>query len=182
MRVEGRAFCMALFTISAFILVIKVLVPTTVQIFVYGDVITLKQVPNNYMLFDITIVAIFSCILGISGSYLLFSENKSINEYGVTIQAHEASGDISSKEETPIASKTNTEVLLEVMKGNEPKIMKILLERGELNQTELAVRADVPKSTLSRTLSDLEKRGLIIRYENGMSKMIKLSDSFHKLS
>ncbi len=171
---------MALFTVSAFVLVIKVLVPTTVQIFIQSDVITLKQVPNIYTLPDIIIVAIFSCTLGVSGSYLLFSEAKSINEHGVTIQAHEASRDISSKEEAPIASKVNTETLLEVLKGNEPKIMKILLEHGELNQAELAVRAEVPKSTLSRTLSDLEKRGLIIRYENGMSKMIKLADNFHK--
>lgn len=51
---------------------------------------------------------------------------------------------------------------------------------GELNQAELASRADIPKSTLSRILADLEKRGVIIRYENGMSKMVKLSDALQK--
>jgi uncharacterized membrane protein len=66
------------------------------------------------------------------------------------------------------------------IKGNEREITKMLLELGELNQAELASRADIPKSTLSRTLADLEKRGVIIRYENGMSKMVKLADALQK--
>ena len=38
-------------------------------------------------------------------------------------------------------------------------------------------RTKITSSTLSRTLYDLEQRGLIIRYYNGMSKMVKLNDS-----
>jgi len=49
-----------------------------------------------------------------------------------------------------------------------------------MNQAELAARIGIPKSTLSRTLQDLERRKLIIRYENGMSKMVKLADSLRK--
>ncbi|CAD7775193.1 hypothetical protein AIOGIFDO_01737 [Candidatus Methanoperedenaceae archaeon GB37] len=45
---------------------------------------------------------------------------------------------------------------------------------GEMNQTELGVRTGIPKSTLSRTLQDLERREVIIRYDEGMSKMVKL--------
>nr|AAU83013.1 hypothetical protein GZ26B2_10 [uncultured archaeon GZfos26B2] len=45
-------------------------------------------------------------------------------------------------------------------------------------QAELAARIGIPKSTFSRTLSDMERRKLIVRYDNGMSKMVKLADSF----
>ncbi len=70
------------------------------------------------------------------------------------------------------------ENILNALKGNEHRIIKELNDSGEMNQAELAARVDIPKSTLSRTLSDLERRKLIIRYENGMSKMVKLTDSF----
>jgi len=57
-------------------------------------------------------------------------------------------------------------------------VVKELNDSGEMNQAELAARIGIPKSTLSRTLQDLERRKLIIRYDNGMSKMVKLTDSF----
>jgi uncharacterized membrane protein len=49
-----------------------------------------------------------------------------------------------------------------------------------MNQAELAVRTDIPRSSLSRILADLERRGLVIRYDFGTSKMIKLGDKFVK--
>jgi len=76
-----------------------------------------------------------------------------------------------------VTAKHNTEDILKVMKGNDRKVIELLVELGELNQAELASRADIPKSTLSRTLTDLKKRGVIIRYENGMSKMVKLANN-----
>ena len=76
-------------------------------------------------------------------------------------------------------NKKNLETVLNFLKGNECKVIELLSKFNELNQTELAVRANIPKSTLSRIVADLEKRGLIIRYKNGMSKIVKLSDSFY---
>ena len=60
------------------------------------------------------------------------------------------------------------------------EVVKELFGSGEMNQAELAARIGIPKSVISRTLSDLESRRLIIRYENGMSKMVKLADSFKR--
>ena len=79
-----------------------------------------------------------------------------------------------------IRSKNNIklETLLQYLKENECKVIELLYKFNELNQTELAVRANIPKSTLSRMVADLEKRGLIIRYKNGMSNIVKLSGSF----
>lgn len=176
MRIEGRAFCMVMLTVSAFVLAIKVLVPTTIQIFILGELTTLKQVPNIYTLFDIIVVAIFSCILGISASYLLFLESKLATGHELTGQTPKA--ELFSK--VPCQNDAGVQALLKVLKENEREVMKTLLEAGEMNQAELASRTEIPKSTLSRILADLEKKGLIIRYENGMSKMVKLADNFQK--
>ena len=70
------------------------------------------------------------------------------------------------------------ENILNILKGNEQRVVKELNDSGETNQAELVARIGIPKSTLSRTLQDLERRKLIIRSENGMSKMVKLADSF----
>ncbi|MBE0521726.1 MAG: MarR family transcriptional regulator [Candidatus Methanoperedenaceae archaeon] len=184
MRVEGRAFCMVMLTVSAFVLSIKVLAPTTIQIFMQGEITTLKQVPNIYTLFDIIVVAIFSGILGISASYLLFFESRLATGYELVAQNHKAMAGISLDNELlaklPNQNDTGEQALLKILKGNECEVAKALLEFGELNQAELASKADIPKSTLSRILADLEKRGVIIRYENGMSKMVKLSDALQK--
>ena len=67
--------------------------------------------------------------------------------------------------------------VLRVLKGNDRKVVEVLLGAGALNQAELAAMTEINKSTLSRTLHDMEQRGMIVRYENGMSKMVKLADS-----
>jgi len=70
--------------------------------------------------------------------------------------------------------------VLRVLKGNDRKVVEVLLGAGALNQAELAAMTEINKSTLSRTLHDMEKRGMVIRYDNGMSKMVKLADSFKR--
>jgi DNA-binding transcriptional ArsR family regulator len=74
----------------------------------------------------------------------------------------------------------NIESILNILKGNEQCVIKELFDGGEMNQAELAARIGISKSTLSRTLYDLESRKLIIRYRNGVSKMVKLADSFKR--
>jgi len=73
--------------------------------------------------------------------------------------------------------KNNVEDILKILKGKEQTIINELTKTGAINQSELSSRTKIPSSTLSRTLHDLEQRGLIVRYYNGMSKMVKLNDS-----
>lgn len=85
---------------------------------------------------------------------------------------------------SPTTLKQNTEApniehIIKVLKDKDQIIIKEVLKAGEINQSELSTRTEIPASTLSRTLYNLEKRNLIIRYNNGMSKMVKLAD-FHE--
>jgi len=177
MKVDGRAISMAVFTLSAFVLASKFLVPTTVQIFIQGEFITLKQIPNIYTIADMIIVSAFSCILGISATYLLFLEPILRNKHLDQSLDTEPVSNLTTQEIPVAASQNNLDVILKTLKGKEQIIINELTKTGAINQSELSPRTKIPSSTLSRTLYDLEQKGLIIRYYNGMSKMVKLNDS-----
>ena len=72
----------------------------------------------------------------------------------------------------------NHPILLNALKGREKKIMKELLLLKKTNQAELSRKTGIPSSTLSRVLSDLAKRKLIVKYKEGMSNEVSLSDEF----
>lgn len=173
MKIEGKIILVAaLLVLSAFILANKLLLPTTVQIMVLQDgSTTLKAIPNLYTIKDCLIIAVSSFLLGTTIFYLL-SARPGYFDHTVTYpQVPDSNLEIESD---------NVENIINILKGNEQRIIKELNDSGEMNQAELAARIDIPKSTLSRTLQDLERRKLIIRYENGMSKMVKLADSFKR--
>jgi predicted transcriptional regulator len=183
MNIQGKQmFMAALFIASIFILGIKLMTPTPIKIFVEGSDVVASQIPGFYALMDIVIVAFSAFLLGISTMYLLFFDfknapNKNLEYIASNNVPFSNSVQMESAEISANGLKGNAN---DILKGNEREVVKTLLELGELNQAELSARADIPKSTLSRTLADLEKRGLVVRYGNGMSKMVKLADSLKK--
>ena len=182
MKIEARTlFMAALLFLSAYMLINKLLLPSTVQIMVQNGETTVKEIPNLYTITDSLIIAVSSFLLGISSYYLLIFKSEVGQKRGESIQ--EIGMDVEKdclNSDKYITDKNTADNLLNILKGNEQKIIKELLEGEEMNQAELAARIDIPKSTLSRTLQDLERRRLIIRYDNGMSKMVKLADSFKR--
>ncbi|MFZ3059754.1 MAG: MarR family transcriptional regulator [Candidatus Methanoperedens sp.] len=186
MNLQGKQmFMAALFIASIFILGIKLMTPTPIKIFVDGSDVVASQIPGFYALMDIVIAAFSAFLLGISTMYLLFFDfknapNKNLEHIASNNVPFSNSVQMESAEISAIARKGNANDILKILKGNEREVAKTLLELGELNQAELSARADIAKSTLSRTLADLEKRGLVIRYDNGMSKMVKLADGLQK--
>ncbi len=182
MNIHGKtALMVALFIASIFMIGIKMVTSTPINIFMEGSDIVASQIPGFYTREDMFIATSFAFLLGISTMYLLFLDSKTAlsknSEHIFTDKAHLAKPPQVEPIEVSVKAKDNTEDILKILKGNDRKVIELLVELGELNQAELASRADIPKSTLSRTLADLEKRGVIIRYENGMSKMVKLANN-----
>lgn len=155
---------MALFVCSMFVLSSKLLTPATINLIIQGESTYIEEIPNLYTFVDCIIIAISSFTLGISVFYLLLPREESAE-----IPAEVLKDASQSLPQEKIVD------FLKILKGNEQRIVKELFENGEMNQAELSVRTNIPKSTLSRILGDLERRGLIIRYVYGMSKMVKLS-------
>lgn len=115
---------------------------------------------------DFIITAVSSGLIGASASYLFFTKSEKTTE-AIT---KPGMADVHNKPE-------RIDAILKTLKGKEQTIINELHKTGAINQSELSSRTKIPSSTLSRTLHDLEQRGLIVRYYNGMSKMVQLNDS-----
>ncbi len=61
-----------------------------------------------------------------------------------------------------------------ILPEKELEVIKVLFSQGSLNQTTLAQYLDVSDVTISRIISRLENKRLLIRERFGMSNMIKL--------
>lgn len=187
MKIEGKtALAMVLFVVSVFMVMSKFLLPMTFQVFIEGQSIFIRDVPNVYTVLDCIIIAIFSFLLGVSAFYLFITysvmpEKEKVehevepDEAGSESALQTQDADTQVPETSKAAPEDDKAGLLKILKGNEKKVIEALIEYGEMNQADLSARTGIPKSTLSRTLQDLEDRSLIFRYDYGMSKMVKLA-------
>jgi len=186
MKIEGKtALAMALFVVAVFMLASKFMLPTTVQVIIEGQSTYVKEIPNVYTTLDCVTIAIASFLLGASAFYILLvgfriPESERMEEETKTgeagsepaLQVQDADTQVPETSET--APEADRAELLKILKENEKRVIEALMEYGEMNQADLSARTGIPKSTLSRILGDLEDRGLVFRYDYGMSKMVKL--------
>ena len=186
MKIEGKtALAMALFVVAVFMLASKFMLPTTVQVIIEGQSTYVKEIPNVYTTLDCVTIAIASFLLGASAFYILLvgfriPESERMEEETKTgeagsepaLQVQDADTQVPETSET--APEADRAELLKILKENEKRVIEALMEYGEMNQADLSARTGIPKSTLSRILRDLEDRGLVFRYDYGMSKMVKL--------
>lgn len=162
-RLHGKTvFMAALFVSSVFILGIKLLNPTPIQIFVEGSNAAVSQIPGFFTFSDVIILIISSFMLCASGMYLLFFdsvENNSVERPAGEIVLEER------KKEWEEASKT--------LKDDEQKIYKAIINSdGIINQSELTEKTGLSKSNISRSLDLLESRGLVERKRRGMGNIV----------
>lgn len=196
MRIEGKtALAMVLFVVSVFMVMLKFMLPTTIQVLIEGQSIFVREMPNVYTVLDCILIAIFSFLLGVSAFYLFITYSvmpeKARVEHGMepgeagsesALQVQDADTDadipdtnvqVPETSKSSVAPEDDRSGLLKILKGNEKRVIEALMEYGEMNQADMSARTGIPKSTLSRLLQDLEDRSLIFRYEYGMSKMVK---------
>ncbi|MDD1686282.1 helix-turn-helix domain-containing protein [Methanoregula sp.] len=190
---KKTALYMATFVAAVFVLALKFLQPVTINVIFGGNGPVAAAIPGVYTLADCVVLSIAAFLLGITAVSLFLTYTKSPG--GGTVIAQPASGSLQEIQlgvqdpcHDPIseACPENTldegsSHLLNLLKGNERNVMEALMKYGEMNQADLSTRTGIPKSTLSRTLQNLEDRKLIFRYDNGMSKMVKLEIHWNDL-
>lgn len=164
-RISGRTvFAGALFILSAFVLGIKLINPTPIQIFVEGSKTAVSQIPGFFTTTDVALLIISTSILCISGMYLLFFDQPK------PAQNENSAGRIVMEER-----KTKWEELSKVLKNDEQKVSKAIIESdGIINQAELTEKTGLPKANISRALDLLESRGMIERRRRGMGNVVLL--------
>lgn len=162
-RIYGRTvFMAALFVSSVFILGMKLLNPSPIQIFVEGSNTAISQIPGFFTFTDVVVLIISSSVLSVSGMYLLFFD--SVEDDNIEKPAGEIVLE-ERKKEWEEASKT--------LKDDEQKIYKAIIDSdGIINQSELTEKTGLSKSNISRSLDLLESRGLVERRRRGMGNIV----------
>lgn len=70
--------------------------------------------------------------------------------------------------------KHKIENILEVLPSNEKKIMKVLIDREEIEQKKLVTLSELSRVKVSRVLSRLEEREVISKRTHGHTNLITL--------
>jgi len=158
--IRGKTvFTAALFVASVFILGLKLLNPTPIQIVIEGQSTSITQLPGFFTFEDVVIIVIASIILGVSGTYLLFFES-------VEKPAAELILEERVKRWKEIAK---------TLKEDEQKIYQAVIEAGGvIEQSELPEKTGISKAGVSRTLDLLESKGLVERKRRGMRNVVLL--------
>jgi uncharacterized membrane protein len=161
MRTSRKTVLIAvLFTISAFTLVGKLLMPTPIQIIIQGEEPIVVGQILSYTQVDVIIMAVSALLLGISGFYLLFSD------FIETRGALPAIGKIGTLE-------LDVKFALRLLDGDKRKVFSEIVESGgEILQSDLPARTSFSKAKITRILDSLERKGLIIRKSHGMTNKI----------
>ena len=159
-RIRGKTALMAaLFVASAFILGLKLLNPTPIQIVIEGQSVSITQLPGFFTLEDVIIIVIASIILGVSGTYLLFFD-----------LAEKPAGKLVLEER-----KKRWKEIVKTLKEDEQKIYRAIIEAGGIiEQSKLPEKTGLSKSSVSRTLDLLESKGLVERKRRGMGNIVLL--------
>ena len=159
-KIRGKtAFMAALFVASVFVLGIKLLNPTPVQIFIEGQSASVTQLPGFFTLWDVVIIVIASIALGVSGTYLLFFD-----------LAEKPAGELVLEER-----KKRWKEIAKTLKEDEQKIYEAIIEAGGIiEQSELPEKTGISKASVSRALDLLESKGLIERRRRGMGNVVLL--------
>ena len=153
------AFIAALFVASTFILGLKLLNPTPIQIVVEGQNASITQLPGFFTLEDVIIIVIASIILGVSGTYLLFFDS-----------AEKSAGELMLEER-----EKRWKEIVKTLKEDEQKIYQAIIEAdGIIEQSELPEKTGLSKASVSRTLDLLESKGLVERRRRGMGNIVLL--------
>ena len=157
--VEKQHSWQALFVASAFILGLKLLNPTPIQIVVEGQSVSITQLPGFFTFEDVIIIVIASIILGISGTYLLFFDS-----------VEKPAGELVLEER-----EKRWKEIAKTLKEDERKIYQAIIEAGGIiEQSELPEKTGLSKASVSRALDLLESKGLVERRRRGMGNIVLL--------
>ncbi|RLG21946.1 hypothetical protein DRN74_00865 [Candidatus Micrarchaeota archaeon] len=159
-KIHGRTvFMAALFVASVFVLGIKLLNPTPVQIFIEGQNTAITQIPGFFTFLDVIILIVASITLAISGMYLLFFDSVEKPAGGLVLEER----------------KKRWEQIVKTLKSDEQKIYKAIIgSDGIIEQSELPEKTGLSKASVSRALDLLESRGLVEKRRRGMGNIVLL--------
>ncbi|MGB8216351.1 MAG: hypothetical protein WCE94_03525 [Candidatus Methanoperedens sp.] len=142
------------------------------------------ELPYTYTKNDAYILVIGSAVGGMMLSYILtmlFPTGKSeVKE--MTLIEKPAEIPVSQTGIAAIAENVKEgsqliEAVLTALEGDEKKLVKEIADHGgEMLQNELVLSLNFSKAKVSRMLTDLEKRGVVVKKQYGLTNKVALAD------
>ena len=144
---------------SIVILLIKLFSPQPLQIVLEtGQEIT-TQAPNYYGLSEVLLLVTASFIIGATVIYLFYNS--------------EQIASLTGKNEK--ISKEKYRHITNLLKHDEKKVFDILIgENGEMLQNKLVLKTGMSKVAVTRALTKLEMKNLLVKERHGLTNKIRL--------
>ncbi len=142
------------------------------------------ELPYTYTKNDAYVLVIGSTIGGMMLSYILTtllaagkSEVKSMIMEDKATEIPVPHTDIAAIAEHVKEGTQLIEAVLTALEGDEKKLVKEIADHGgEMLQNELVLSLNFSKAKVSRMLTDLEKRGLVVKKQYGLTNKVALVD------
>jgi uncharacterized membrane protein len=176
------------FVAGVLVLAVQLFTPSPVVVSVGENGADATTIGQYFTHVEVAVVAVAAAVCGGSGTYLLLHErerspaerphrspspdgnrHRAAGDGGVDTSVVRATGDAESVEE-------RWQETLDRLADNEATIYELLIDaEGELPQRTLVEETDLSKATVSRTLDNLEHRGLVERRRDGMGNTVLLT-------
>ena len=179
MILAGAVLMIAGVIVTSMLLATK---PSIIQI--NDGAFKILEFPYTYTRNDAYVLVIGSAVGGMMLSYILimlFAAGKSEVKEMITMEepaeipAHNT--DIVAIEEHVNDNSQLIEAVLTALEGDEKKLVKEIADHGsEMLQNELVLSLNFSKAKVSRMLNDLEKRGLVVKKQYGLTNKVALAD------
>ncbi|WP_340097992.1 helix-turn-helix transcriptional regulator [Salinibaculum salinum] len=182
---HGTDFLTAVvFLASTLVLAVQLINPSPVVVSVGENGTEVAELGGYFRYRDVSIIAISSCLLGASGSFLLTSVSpdsryaaKPPSGAQTAERADRDDGDdsLEPSDELLEARRQEWEETAERLVNNEQEIYEIILDAdGVIAQSDIVEQTDLSKATVSRTLDSLETKNAVERKRRGMGNMVLL--------
>jgi DNA-binding Lrp family transcriptional regulator len=179
MVLAGAVLVVSGIIVTSMLLVTK---PSIIQI--SDGSFKILELPYTYTRNDAYVLVIGSAVGGMMLSYILmmlFATGR--NEAKSMIMAEKiAEIPITHMNETATVGHIEDgaqliDAVLTALEGDEKKLVKEIADHGgEMLQNELVLSLDFSKAKVSRMLTDLEKRGLVVKRQYGLTNKVALAD------
>ena len=143
---------------SSFMIFIRVMNPTSVQIIIEGNIVEISEIPHIYNSWDMAVTSASCFVLGSSLIYLLLDDKNERVQNGV-----------------PSVRESWDDLLEKLSSNDEKEIVKLIIaEGGTIFQSQLVDKSGYSKSKVSLVLDRLEAKKILERRRRGMSNVIVL--------
>ncbi len=179
MVLAGAVLMVAGVIVTSMLLATK---PSIIQI--NDGTFKILELPYTYTKNDAYVLVIGSAVGGMMLSYIFttllaagISEVKDMIIMEKPVETPVPHTDIAAITEHVSDESLLIEAVLTALEGDEKKLVKEIADNGgEMLQNELVLSLDFSKAKVSRMLTDLEKRGVVVKKQYGLTNKVSLAD------